>query len=279
LFKSVYSDCLNMQPVLYISNISDNDAAAIKREIERLQMYLSFLDYYIIVIDSCKELFVDCESNGPNSPNNFIKVNRLFFNILSSYYGWQEFSQKNGLNKNQKDIVAQIKNSGVLELTNRIRNRMTHYGIFVIEKIRFDVLAERNYFLIDIDSIFLQKERDSFNKKVKNYINDHTISGVHPKNEVVEIDAVVLIKDFLQAFGEINQKIWKGFDGEFNKIISALSQYTPSCLPNMYNTTLINDVTEERIRIGRMLELTAQKIEYIDNLHLEFSKKLIMKSP
>ena len=252
MYKSKYLNSKDaFKEQVFNPSITDNEVKDIEASIERIKDLLSFADYYLMVRDNCLDFINDCKSNGPGNDKTFIRSNRLFLNALNSYYVWQEYGERHSINSAQRDYIHKIKNHGVLELANRIRHKGVHDNT-PITSCSFDVLKEVSSFHIQIESLFTEKERSSFNKKIHKYIGEG------------EIEAVTFIRDFLSEFNKLNLDIWNTLSSDYENDINTLLRYVPVDALNMYNSEITNDNGTKTIHIGRTLELVAIKLELIN---------------
>ena len=252
MFKSVYYSVAEGTQKVFIDNIEDNDIKKIKENLQNVKLFLSLADYYLIVRDNCLEFLSDSKTNGINKPKNFIRADRLLLNSLSVFYVWQEYSKKNSINTVHKDIIANIKKrKDILGLADKIRHQVTHNGVDIIEKIDFDKSAKKTRYLIDINSIFQGKAEDILSKKIIKYLNG------------TQLEAVSFMEDFLMEFNLLTKSIWEKVENEYQVMIKFLMNYIPRLPPDCYNSVIVSDNTEERIAIGRMMELLTGKYELI----------------
>lgn len=250
MFKILYFKISVGKEVVFKDALNDEEIYEIRNCISVLDRYLSLCDYFLMVIDNCNDFIIDSITNGPGNADGFIRANRLLLNALNSYYVWQVVSKSNALNGEHKMLINTIKNKGVLELANRIRNKYVHNGALVSE-MTFDLITEKTSIILNIDKVFSQKDRDSFNKKIRGYLSGPSL------------DMIVFIKDFLNSFLELNKTIGGSIEEVYNQHIHYLATFTPNTAPDCYNTYALDEEIGDVINIGRILELLTTKNELI----------------
>lgn len=247
MYQSKYYSITQRKEILFKEDIDSEAIRDIKRCIEMINRYLGITDYYLMVRDNCLDFMEDSLHNGLGNPDGFIRANRHFLNALNSYYVWQEYAKNNPLNDEEKHLLDAIKREGVLELANRIRNRIVHYAPAITE-MSYDVLNERNYITIHPSAYFSEKEQNGFNRKILDYLKNN------PK-----LDAVGFIRDFMSDFTELFNEIGKIVREDYQNWIGCLLKYVPNTPPDCYNSYLVSTDDIEQISVGRTLELLSEK--------------------
>ena len=250
-------------PYTIKTDISEEEYRALRQKLESLLELSNEMDYWDLLDYNVTQLGYVFLRTGCGQENNFRDLNRVFSNVLSSYYLWKCYNKHHGGEK--FDQLLQEARSKHIEcyLFSELRNYLAHSG-FVINTISFDVIKEKTSFFID-PQLLLEFANQKKNKPNAKYI--HYLQQIIDNQRKIEVQE--LMRVCCNIYPEIQKDYWKTLEPETKQCLEFLFSVVPRDEPDLYNSYLVSDDRKEYFNIGRPLSLFIKKASRLYPLFLE----------
>lgn len=92
-------------------SITENEFLIIEDKSKKISKLLNEIDYYPLILMNCQEFNRYCETTLQQGDNDFININRLFSNLVNSFYMWISYNERHydmSLRNLNADFMIQI---------------------------------------------------------------------------------------------------------------------------------------------------------------------------
>lgn len=231
----------------------DTKFSEILEIVDRIQQWSNGMDF-IGVLEYNLQCFRDKRNSiTPDGRVDFNIINCCFSNYMNSFYTWKCY-----LNHNYKDfptIQEKAKSAHILyHFGDRLRNYTSH-NAFAITKYTFDVINEKEYFIIDPNELLKKGKRKDWGSKVEKWLNDQL------KNDKF-IEAYTFALEFYGICQEIQNELWRKQTQQLREDLSAIIAILPSGLSNIYNVSISSEDQTVYVGIGQIIAQFLKKAAF-----------------
>ena len=139
----------------------------VSKAVDSIQQMSNEMDFIAVLAYNLKCFYDIKKAKYPDGRTDFTRVNCCFSNYMNSFYTWKCFLNHK-YDSFQTLHVKQKNDCIVYSFGDRLRNYTAH-NAFAITKHRYDVINEKEYYIIDTE-LLLQNEE--WNKEVKIWLNE-----------------------------------------------------------------------------------------------------------
>lgn len=228
-------------------SISENEFLIIEDKSKKISKLLNEIDYYPLILMNCQEFNRYCETTLQQGDDDFISLNRLFSNLVNSFYMWI------GYNERHYDTVFKKLKGGFYDtdfcyrFLYNIRNYTAHNSL-PIKNITTDVLKGK----ADVFAkVFDLTARDS---GISGKFRDELI-----KMNVEKINVYNVTLDFVTAFTKWQINIWNAIKPDLDNDIMAINRIIPISTPWFVNTYIESSDCQISVPIGHQIKYLADK--------------------
>jgi len=252
------------------NDISEEQFKEINECLEYLDTCMYEIDYCLMLRDNIFDFLLNVEEDANDRDMVFVSLNRLFMNIMNSYYAWIEFHEKN-FKSIFKPIVSQYyDNHFEYRLAYNLRSFTTHYSLAITSTTTyFD--EDKTTINIDLDSLVRKNVKinatfkDELNKKIQ---NDFVGQDEHI------IDAYSFVIKFFRIYERLQGDLWKTISKEIASKVEVLQNYTQNdkTIKDIY---VFSEDESTYVRVGSGIALLMKKwkkiivpdylLKYLDN--------------
>lgn len=207
----------------------------------RIQQMSNEMDFIAVLAYNLKCFFDIKKLRCADGRIDFTRVNCCFSNYMNSFYTWKCFLKRKYDNfqfvhkKQKSDCI-------VYNFGDRLRNYTAH-NAFAITKYKFDVISEKEYYIIDPEQLLLDKE---WNQEVKEWIRKQA-------DDDTGIEAYVFASEFYQRCQEIQNKLWAEQTPQIYDDLSTIFAILPNDFSNIYNVSVLSEDEAVNVCIGKIV--------------------------
>ena len=227
--------------------LTENEFHIIKDKSKRIAKLLNEIDYYPLVLMNCQEFNRYCETTLQQGDDDFISINRLFSNLVNSFYMWI------GYNERHYDTVFKKLKSGFYDndfcyrFLYNIRNYTAHNSL-PIKHITTDVLKDKVDVFTKVTDL---TEKDS---GISGKFRDELI-----KMNIETVNVYDVTSDFVTAFGKWQIDLWNAIKPALDNDILAINKIIPISTPWFINTYIESSDYQTSVPIGHQIKYLADK--------------------
>ena len=222
----------------------------ISEAVDRIQQMSNEMDFIAVLAYNLKCFYDIKKAKSPEGRTDFTRVNCCFSNYMNSFYTWKCFL--NHKYDSFQSLHGKQKNDCIVySFGDRLRNYTAH-NAFAITKHRYDVINEKEYYIIDTE-LLLQNEE--WNKEVKIWLNEQA------KNDTA-IEAYMFASEFYQHCQEVQNELWAEQTQKIHDDLSAIFEILPAGFSNVYNVSILSEDQTVHIGIGQIVAQFLKKAAY-----------------
>ena len=228
----------------------DTIFSRISEAVARIQQMSNEMDFIAVLAYNLKSFYDINKVKYPDGRTDFTRVNCCFSNYMNSFYTWKCFlNHKYG---NFKSLHGKQKNDCIVySFGDRLRNYTAH-NAFAITKYRFDVINEKEYYIIDPEQLLKNEE---WNQEVKRWLNEQV-------KDDTAIEAYTFASEFYRCCQEIQNELWAEQTQQIHDDLSAFFAILPTGFSNIYNVSILSEDQTVHIGIGQSIAQFLKKAAY-----------------
>lgn len=236
-FKSIYDN----------KSITETEFRIIEDKSSKIVKLLKEIDYYPLVLMNCQEFNRYCETTLQKRDNDFTNINRLFSNLVNSFYMWI------GYNERHYDTVFKELKGGFYDTNFCYRflyniRTYTAHNTLPITLISTDILKGKVDVFTKVTDL---TEKDSgINRKFRDELIKMSIENINIFN---------VTSDFLTDFGKWQIDLWNAIKPALDSDIMAINRIIPISTPWFVNTYVYSPNKEGSVPIGHQIKELADK--------------------
>ena len=236
------------------SNITENQFNEIKDSLDYLDTCMYEIDYCLMLRDNIYDFLKNVENDANDHDLVFVSLNRLFMNIMNSYYAWIEFHEKNFKNIFKPIVSQYYDNHFEYRLAYNLRSFTTHYSLAITSTTTY-LDEDKTTINIDLDSLVRKnvKINSTFKKELEKRIQDDYAS----QDEHI-IDAYSFIITFFRIFEKLQGDIWNSIYKDIATKTELLQDYTQNDR-KIRDTYIFTEDGSDYLRIGAKIVLMLNK--------------------
>lgn len=226
-------------------SITETDFRIIEDISNRIAKLLKEIEYYPLIILNCKEFNHYCETTLQKCDSDFIAINRLFSNLVNSFYMWIGYNERHYATIFKKLKGGFYDMDFCYRFLYNIRNYTAHNSL-PIKNITTDVLKGK----VDVwAKVFDLTAKDS---GISGKFRDELI-----KMNVKKVNVYNVTSDFVTAFREWQIDLWNAIKPDLNNDIMAINRIIPISTPWFINTYIESADYQISVPIGHQIKYLA----------------------
>lgn len=225
----------------------DTIFSRISEAVDRIQQMSNEMDFISVLAYNLKCFYDIKKAKSPDGRTDFTRVNCCFSNFMNSFYTWKcylnhKYDNFQSLHGKQKNYCI------VYSFGDRLRNYTAHNAFAITER-RYDVINEKEYYIIDPEQL-LQKEK--WNQEVKIWLNEQAKIDT-------AIEAYMFASEFYQRCQEIQNELWAMQTKQIHDDLSTIFAILPTGFSNIYNVSVLSEDQTVHMGIGQIVAQFLQK--------------------
>lgn len=232
------------------SNITEDQFNEIKDSLDYLDTCMYEIDYCLMLRDNIYDFLRNVENDKTDHDLVFVSLNRLFMNIMNSYYAWIEHHEKN-YKSVFKPIASQYYDSHFeYRLAYNLRTYTTHHSL-AITSTTTHLDSGLKTINIELEKLLDKKSgiQNSFRKELESIVSD---------NGIQTIDAYPFIITFFKIFEKLQGDIWNSIYKDIAAKIELLQDYTQNDRM-IRDTYILTEDESDYLRIGAKIAIMLNK--------------------
>lgn len=230
-------------------SITENEFLIIKDKSKKIAKLLNEIDYYPLILMNCQEFNHYCETTLQRGDNDFTDINRLFSNLVNSFYMWIGYNEKYYNNVFEKLKGGFYDTDFCYRFLYNVRNYTAHTSL-PIKQIITDVLKGKVDVFTKVSD--LTADDSGINKKFR----DELI-----KLNVEKINIYDVTSDFVTAFRKWQIDLWNAIKPTLDNDIMTINRIIPISTPWFVNTYIESTDCQISVPIGLQIKHLADKSE------------------
>lgn len=244
--------------------ISENSFRVLENANEKIENACNYLNYCHMVKSGAMIFLTDSKELKPNSPFYFADLNRLLLSLLSNFYTWIEFCERE-----YKSLFTITKKKFYdsyfpYRLFYSLRKYMTH-GPLGITEASFNLLEEDSAkFYINLDKLFEKKEH--LQKDLRSDLIDI-------KRTTNRIDITPIVDEFIKMFDALSLEFFNAiYDSSVEKQIRISVEKIPNDIQSNMQCHVISRNKDNEVDIR--FSINGSIVSLLSKYFIFFNKKL-----
>lgn len=232
------------------SNITENQFNEIKDSLDYLDTCMYEIDYCLMLRDNIYDFLKNVENDANDRVMVFVTLNRLFMNIMNSYYAWIEFHTKNYKSIFEPIVKRYYDEHFEYRLAYNLRSFTTHHSL-AITSTTLHLDSGLKTINIKLEKLLEKKSgiQNSFRKELERNVSE---------NGIQTIDAYPFIITFFKIFEKLQGDIWNSIYKDIATKIELLQDYTQNDRM-IRDTYIFTEDGSDYLRIGAKIVLMLNK--------------------
>lgn len=228
-------------------SITENEFLIIEDKSKKISKLLNEIDYYPLILMNCQEFNRYCETTLQQGDNDFININRLFSNLVNSFYMWISYNERHYATVFKKLKCGFYNTDFCYRFLYNIRTYTAHNSL-PIKLITTDVLKGK------VDVLAKVSDLTAKDSGINGKFRDELL-----KMNVEKVNIYDVTADFVTAFGKWQIDLWNAIKPDLNNDIMAINRIIPLSTPWFVNTYIESSDHKDSVPIGHQIKYLADK--------------------
>lgn len=229
--------------------ITETEFRIIEDKSKKIANLLNEIDYYPLILMNCQEFNRYCETTLQQGDNDFININRLFSNLVNSFYMWISYNERHYDTVFKKLKCGFYDTDFCYRFLYNIRTYTAHNSL-PIKLITTDVLKGK------VDVLAKVSDLTAKDSGINGKFRDELL-----KMNVEKVNIYDVTADFVTAFGKWQIDLWNAIKPDLDNDIIAINKIIPISTPWFINAYFHSPNIEVSIPIGHQIKYLADKSE------------------